>query len=67
MTTLNCNIYKLAKKKKEYNVKCICKNFEMPKNAKYIDTIYQPDKAFNIYVTNSGIYYASESKFYSTL
>ena len=64
---LYCNLAKLAKKKKEYNIKLICKIFEMPKSAKYFDTIYQPEKSYNIYITDSGVFYAAENKIYSTL
>jgi hypothetical protein len=62
---LTCNLSVLAKCPKTYVIRAICKVSEMPKNARYYDTIYPanpPQTIQNIYRTDAGIFYATEPK-----
>ncbi len=61
---LTCDLSVAARQPKTYHVKKVCKVAEMPKNARYHDTIYLFNKSCqDIYRTDSGIFYATNQRF----
>ena len=62
MQVIKCTLAAQAGKNKQYHVKQVCALRNIPKNAKYFDTLYIDNKSQDIRRTSAGVYYATELK-----
>lgn len=61
-TIIECQLAEHAGKPKAYTIEKTCSISEMPKSAKYWDTLYRDKTSIDVYRTPAGKYYAKPPK-----